>query len=359
MALSAVSDSRTVMAATKEKIVFVIGAGASVDVGFPDGKGLTKKIANAIGFQNGSGDDDLRNCVGLFQKAPDAGDGGGSYIDACARIASGMAQAESIDYFLHENRGDKKLERCAKLAIAKIILDAERASPLNVDPRQGKALNFGALSANWHGHLFDLLKRGHRWFELTPRLERVSLIIFNYDRCVEHYLFHAFRHYYKLSDNQAGELVATLKIFHPYGTVGFLPWQNAQVPQSAFGERQYLSNLDERAAEIRTFTEGQKADDTEQLRRRIAEAHVIVFLGFGFHELNMELLRPDRWKQTGDVRNKRMFATGLKLHRYQQQVAVARMCSLAPSTSDGDVIIDDATCAQLFDRYSQGFSLGP
>jgi hypothetical protein len=62
---------------------------------------------------------------------------------------------------------------------------------------------------------------------LRDRLANLVLIIFNYDRCIEHYLFHSLVNYHEMSREQAAELMAGVRIYHPYGKVGNLPWENS------------------------------------------------------------------------------------------------------------------------------------
>ncbi|MDH6231227.1 hypothetical protein M2281_001799 [Mesorhizobium soli] len=92
------------------------------------------------------------------------------------------------------------------------------------------------------------------------------------------------------SESEAEELVRTLKIEHPYGQVGRLPWQ---LPSGtiAFGKDAYPQELPEIAEQIRTFTE--RVDDSDMLirmRRLLTEAEVIVYLGFSYGDMNMQLL---------------------------------------------------------------------
>jgi hypothetical protein len=73
---------------------------------------------------------------------------------------------------------------------------------------------------------------------------------------------------------------------------GLLPWQvqTQGVRAVAFGQVENANLLDI-ARQINTFTEQQ--EDNEKLTaisQTVHEAEVIVFLGFAFHERNMELL---------------------------------------------------------------------
>ncbi len=96
-----------------------------------------------------------------------------------------------------------------------------------------------------------------------------------------------------MPQEQAASILAKLRIFHPYGTVGSLPWQNG--PNSVpFGTNELketeLLNL---ALGIRTFTESiDEGKDIEAIRSAILEAQTIIFLGFAFHLPNMNLIQP-------------------------------------------------------------------
>jgi hypothetical protein len=80
-------------------------------------------------------------------------------------------------------------------------------------------------------------------------------------------------------------------LFHPYGVVGRLPWQGGDRPVQFGGVRKYGEGLAELSDEIHTYTE-QLEDNAElsAIRTQVAEAEVIIFLGFHFHRQNMDLL---------------------------------------------------------------------
>lgn len=120
------------------------------------------------------------------------------------------------------------------------------------------------------------------------------MIIFNYDRCVEHFLIHVLQNYYRISEVEAAELIEHLSIYHPYGSVGLLPWQKGDL-QIGFGNSLNAIQLNELAKKIKTFTEGTDPSSSEiiDIRDHMAKAKKLVFLGFAFHKLNMELISPD------------------------------------------------------------------
>src|SRR4051794_13899814 len=144
--------------------------------------------------------------------------------EACSHIRDGMNQATSIDQFIHD-RSDKLIELCGKLAIVREIIAAEARSPLYIGHKlSGSRLDIGgpALRNTWYHNFQQLLLPGGLP-SLERRLASIALIVFNYDRCIEHYLFHALQRYYQISEADATSLLKHLAIYHPYGTVGHLP----------------------------------------------------------------------------------------------------------------------------------------
>ena len=56
--------------------------------------------------------------------------------------------------------------------------------------------------------------------------KHLTIVNFNYDRCVEHFLFHAMQAWSLKDEREIAELMKGLNIYHPYGSVGDLPWQS-------------------------------------------------------------------------------------------------------------------------------------
>ena len=90
-----------------------------------------------------------------------------------------------------------------------------------------------------------------------------------------------------------GLMNTILKILHPYGTVGNLPWQSRR-SAVRFGGEKIDNDLATLSDQIRIYNE--EIDDKtkiEELRTAMAEAKRFVFLGFHFHRQNVELLSPE------------------------------------------------------------------
>ena len=138
---------------------------------------------------------------------------------------------------------------------------------------------------------------------LQERLSAITLIVFNYDRCIEHFLYHSIQNYYGLSADAAASLVNETDILHPYGVVGSLPWTERPA-QMDFGAEPRAQDLVELAEQIKTFTEGTnpEASNIMEIRNQVVEAETLVFLGFAYHKQNFELLkRPDDRRRDGEV----------------------------------------------------------
>ena len=302
----------------RSKTLFVVGAGASKEAGLPTGKELRETIAEKLdlrfdaGRRLKSGDPHIFAALEWHvseakrQHRP-GGNGDQVGLDAYLRagwhISEAMPQALSIDNFIDAQQ-DRQVELCGKLAIVRSILEAENHSQLHFDPRSGSNLDHKALEPTWYNSFMQILAEGYQRDRIDRLLENISLISFNYDRCIEHYLFYALQNYYRISEAEVAELLHSLEIHHPYGVVGDLPWQRGgSVP---FGLECSPSDLLTISQRVKTFTE--RVDDLEMVEKMcdaMHKAEVVVFLGFGFHPQNMELIKPP---MNSNVL--RVFATG-------------------------------------------------
>lgn len=280
-------------------IVFIIGAGASEEAKLPTSNELKQRVSQLLdfkfnGFEQTSGDHAIVEALRLHVRQPDGRHGHiNPYIREARKIKDAVDLAISIDNFIDAHRDNNELAFCAKLAIERSILDAERRSLLYFDQSRADAtINFDALKNTWYIPFFQLLTENCALNELQERLEKITLVVFNYDRCIEHFLYHALKNYYTLSTEEAAKLVNVINIYHPYGEVGVLPWQASESLE--FGTRPETHQLLQLSQRIRTFTEGANPESSEilEIRKKVGEANKIVFMGFAFHKLNMHLISP-------------------------------------------------------------------
>jgi hypothetical protein len=348
------------------KTVFIVGAGASHEAGLPTGAQLKAVIAEKL---------NITYKIGINLTSPDTGDAAiawaltqyvrnttgdiNPYLFESWKIQDAMPQALSIDNYMDAHSSNAALVLCGKLGIARAIIDAERKSRLFVDDRPGTSPIFdhSKVRDTWYLKFFQLLAESVKKEDLGDLFANISFVSFNYDRCIEHYLYHALRNYYNVGEADAQRVMTGLTISHPYGMVGSLPWQGQA--SVVFGGRMNMPLLDI-AKELRTFTE--RMEDAETLaaiRRQIQEAETIVFLGFAFHPLNIELLTPG-----GKSKAKRVFGTAKGISDADVEVITQGLTEVLRAGTKGGkdafkiALRNGLTCDQLFGEYWRSLSQG-
>ncbi|WP_457091423.1 hypothetical protein [Microvirga sp. P5_D2] len=346
----------------KSKTLFIVGAGASYEVGLPIGTGLKQMIASRLDFyfegrELSHGDDAIMGALRrhIFDNEPDPKTT--PYVLAGRNISAALPQAISIDNFLDAHRDDARINICGKLGIVSSILQAERESKLYFDMFNSESFPT-ELGGAWHSLFFQRLTEGVPKADLNTIFDNVSFITFNYDRCIEHFLYNALKIYYGIEEGLASEIMSRLKVYHPYGRVGYLPWQEGYVPTVPFGgDRDRYDDLLTLAGQIKTFTEQiADGDDLRAIRREVEEAEVIIFLGFAYADQNMELLKPAKRSQA-----LRVFATAKGISKSDCEVVEEQIADLLfrdrNTLQTGGIddfkfeLRNDLTCSELFVEY--------
>lgn len=308
---------------------FVIGAGASFDLGLPLGDTLRDRIIEvlvddpnrSIGFTDESIAKILRDRavqeVGLSSWPTRIV----AYRHAAGIIRGGLPFARSIDTFIDGLRHVDHIEFLSKLAIATVILRGEAGAPLS--QRQVFAANAEAiraerlrrLLASWHTELTQILYDGHSVETLDQVFEHAAFVVFNYDRCLEEFLTISLMRRFNLERRHAEKLVEKCAIVHPYGLVGASnPDADGYIPFGQVDDRQLVAAT----LRIRTFTETMESEVSERIKDLVAQADVLVFMGFGWLPQNMELLHVGQRFTT----TRQVFATTMKMEA--GEVAVVR-----------------------------------
>jgi hypothetical protein len=341
----------------KSKTLFIVGAGASKEVGLPIGAELKSKIASTINvrFQHGSqisGDYVVTEALRRHRHDPTMNRSGdiNPFLHAAWMVRDAMPQALSIDNFIDAHRDDEKIALVGKLGIVRCILEAERSSRIFLDVQKTEKINFSSLTETWFSAFFQLVTETVSKADIAHVFENVSFITFNYDRCIEHFLVQALKNYYGIDDGAAQELVQKVPIIHPYGQVGYLPWQSGTT-KMAFG-----GNGTERGDEllavstqVKTFTERIVDESALQaMRLRVQEAETIIFLGFAYHPTNLELIAPNERSKA-----KRIFGTAKGMSDSDVKAATDDLPSwLKKERSRIEIEIrNNLTCAELFAEF--------
>ncbi|WP_295764082.1 hypothetical protein [Undibacterium sp.] len=349
------------MTQPEQSITFVIGAGASNEVNMPTGYGLKATIARALEFKVddfgrlAGGDRKIREAI--YQLAQSPGNNGdvNAYIKAALLIKDAMPQAPSIDNFIDSHRADRKIAECGKLAIASEILKAERASKLFVDPNNSyNKLKFENLEDTWFSAFFQLLALNTQLEEIPQRLSCVKIVSFNYDRTLEHFLHQAIQNYYGCSSEAAAKALDSLVILHPYGSVGALPWQQTSTNSVLYGGDLDSNSLLSVASSLRTFTEGTRSAESQinQIRSAVLDADTLVFLGFAYLELNLELLFG--LGADGPVKHlKKVYGTAMGLSESNKKAIAIELANLGKYDTDQIILRRELSAAQVFPEYSR------
>ena len=297
------------------RTVFVIGAGANTEIGMPSGDELKTKIANILDFTSEggnsfNGDETIYRALARYYyslyghidlyKAE-------GFVDTAVCISRAMPLSISIDNFIDARRGDQQISFCSKMAIVRTILDAEFNCALSVinnktvqDEIAKGFINSSTvedaidaetelLNRSWYPLLFQKITEGCSIEELADRLNDISFIIFNYDRCFEYFIYLSLMTYYNISHDRAKEIVLGLHINHPYGTIDKL-WDDRG--NLTFGKTPNSEKLISLAQNIKTFTESvdQEKDSNNRIQYLVERADRIIFLGFAYYEQNLDVL---------------------------------------------------------------------
>ncbi len=336
------------------------GAGASYEVGFPLGSELKKIISSklnlyldSIGRPIGSGDirilDKLRSKFGPLPE---------DYLKACWQIRDGIILSDSIDDFINIHQHDEQIATCGKLAIAYSIVDAEKRSKLYFNTTHiDETINFGSIENDWYTKFYSLLTKNIRKANIDTIFDNITVINYNYDRSLEHFLVHAISKNYIIGITEATNIVRKLVIYRPYGTID----QSVE-----FGSDRLL-DVDNILSNLKTYSE--QVNDVaglHQVKQAIQDSHVIVLLGMAYHQNNMFLLQCEC-----NMEDKIIYATRHGISQNDLKIIKGRIMSIDASiTVNIDMILrsDPYTesimrniffadeCRNLFDEYRYSLS---
>ncbi|WP_407471101.1 hypothetical protein [Xanthomonas campestris] len=342
-----------------EDLTLIIGAGASHELGLPLGSNLKDKIRAALStkdYATGLAGHFENHRIGtaLHLLAEESNVSGSEVFDAATRIGIGISHAISIDNLIDSHRGDKLIEAAGKISIVECIASAEQHSRLALITNLSKV--FMGIDTCWLSPFVARLFENCHWSALGERLSRVCFIIFNYDRCVEHYLINAIISHYGKTADEAAALLNEVSFIHPYGTIGRLPWQTGSREAMDFGSTPQGHQLLALSKQIRTFTE-QKSDDerVEQLREKVAYSKRVIFLGFAYHRINMQLLQLSDEDRQKSASSRPTIGTAFGMSQADIDIVTDELKWLRASV-ETPTIRSDLECRNVFAEYSRSLS---
>ena len=237
----------------------VLGAGASQPYQFPLGAKLRRDILNVGSNPHLLRSSELGNHWQLAE-----------FLEAFRQ-----SRLYSIDSFLTAR---PEMAEVGKLAIAAVLLEYETtyASYLTADEQ------------NWYDYLWNQLANGHSWEELS--FDNLSIVTFNYDRSLEHFLLTAMMGTYKQTLGDAAKKLKQLKIVHVYGDIGAAsPLEDGY---EAYARPIVPARVARGATRLKVIPEARVDEPTLlEAQRLLRKAKAICFLGFGFDRTNLARLK--------------------------------------------------------------------
>ncbi|MFZ7097208.1 hypothetical protein ACOPJQ_05105 [Luteimonas dalianensis] len=341
--------------------VVVIGAGASFELGLPLGSGLKAEIASLFGGAYLQHDEITFEAVRHADLVENGASPKRTYWSAGERIARAMPQAISIDNFVHDQRDDPRIALCSKIAIARCILRAEenskifkaaaRTKSLDIHrPRGDQHFRFLETEETWLNQFFRNLTQSCTLDELPARFSNITFVIFNYDRCIETFAVIWVSEYHGIPRSQAAEIVGALTFLHPYGHVGPISWNDRKPLPESFGVTPRPDKLYELSKGIRTFTEGveEGSSQIEEIRNSLIQSKQVLFLGFGYIDLNLRLLG----ESNRSYFPSRLIGTTQGLSGFDTSVVRSRLQEIF-AVPDDQIFLNADTCVKTVQDFSR------
>lgn len=263
----------------------ILGAGASMDYGYPNGSQLIKDVV----LMDPSQYTQAPNQIDEIRKAQD-------------RLK--RSQADSIDYFFSLNDENK--------------LSLKPAMLLKILDYENEELLFKLNEQHWYQKFFNKII-SNDLKKTKDNFQRLKIITFNYDRSLEHFLLNMIMTRIGQDRKAALNTLASLEIIHVYGRVHAFQHENNPTMQMPIDYGARL-NINTQPSFINSCYEIARNHlrtcfDSSELHQKsldiIASSKNILFLGFAYHPENMKCLGFDFTKPA----RIKMFGTAYKIHK--------------------------------------------
>lgn len=252
----------------EKNLVFITGAGASIDFGFPTGIDLIRMIVEFKWESVENASSGLKIDEQYF-------------IDFTNKLK--FSNTPSIDIFLANNSEYADL---AKMIIAKIISASEKVSGVKL------------FENGWLKYLWFKMVEGCRNFE-DFKNNKVKFVTFNYDRSLEFFFIFSVANFFKKEDNNLfwnKDIFKTVPVYHVFGKIGNLKWENSEKYRTMDNQLGTYKSWFELGSELNTIYEAEKSELQKTIIKTISEADEIHFLGFGYNSFNLNFLELDSWE---------------------------------------------------------------
>ncbi|MDK2979982.1 MAG: hypothetical protein PWQ55_329 [Chloroflexota bacterium] len=259
-----------------EPTTIILGAGVSKPYGFPIGLDLRNEIIDHTLVRK---DWSFWNALSIDENL---------VIEFVTRFRD--SNIYSIDKFLENNPNYLQV---GKICIAVCIREKE-------DHKNFFRTN--AKSDGIYQYLFNELVSGIRWNEVEQN--KLSFITFNYDRSLEQYLFESYCNFCPRNtiEETLSSFFQYIPIYHVHGKVGDLDWQGKKGTQYKPLEINHFKGRITEIEKIKMASENivlvseQDPQTANKLAYILKSSKNIIFLGFGYHNENLNKLKIDSFR---------------------------------------------------------------
>lgn len=246
----------------------ILGAGTSIDYGYPSGRDLLIHICK-----------ELQTTGEFYTTLYKLGISENKIKEFRDELY--FSQQSSVDAFLEHRQ---EFIDVGKLAIARALI-----------PFENDKLLFSKEKYRWYEYLYSKLNADFIDF----RTNKLYIVTFNYDRSLEHYLFTALKSSHGKSDDECANILGYIPIIHIHGQLSYLPWQcDIDKPSRPYSE--IISDIEEirvAADQLKIISEGNiNTEELQQAVRLMYESSYIYILGFGYHDENLKKLQFGHFK---------------------------------------------------------------
>jgi hypothetical protein len=344
----------------------ILGAGASLDHGFPLGQKLMTDIIDGLGGALKAWETRVGDRSGLNYDGSDAAWLKFRYWNLCDMLNSSTAQAlnfnaeiakefvkvasnqtaTSIDRFLRDN---PKFARVGRYAIALEICAKHWSEHSEGFGRTFLARRDYSVPNNlsWTRNLINRIREGASSSSQLPE-NRLCIVTFNYDVSLESCLHAQFDN---TEVHKGANWKDSLEILHVYGNVADQSYQN-------FNRQKFLDDVSSSASQIDVIGQTNDTDFNERIAKiktAIRNSSRVIIAGFSFDEANIKLLNLE-YSNSGSKLLVHNFNGDNGLNRIFDRLKIPQQNRFGPSNSE-ELTIASADDQGLFRPDANGYTL--
>ncbi|MBC2667227.1 hypothetical protein H7F51_17035 [Novosphingobium flavum] len=335
----------------RTKTAFILGPGAAAELHMPSPLDVLERIAQALDFSRASANQLTRDAAAILRHVAKLAERTKSSEEALFKAAQRINQsakvARTIEGVIEQNNDNPLVAAFGKLALAVFTLQSEQRSSVRATPQGHNALPL-QTGDYWLLELGKLITAGLPRNKLEQGLGDVVIVNFGYDRATEHFLPFVLTTAYGMTLSEAQRIVAArLKFYHPYGSVGRLPWQLGDLPDVEFANEMPW-NMAALSTALKTGDQA-LADRASlaELRGAVAKSQRIVFLGCDFSPQSLDLIIDGSLSH-----NPELIVTMNGLSGPNRAAAVRMLKRKSGNERDDRLILAEGRCLDVLKDYA-------